>query len=1009
MSNITSKSFVLLALFSFSPVYFSQDSGSSLEEVIVTAQRQAQSLQDVPLAVSSLSNKDLLEQQIETPGDLALTVPSLRFSGSRFGGAGGFEIRGITNLATSTTADAGVAVHINDLAIGVGALQSNRIMDMSRVEVIRGPAGTLFGASAVGGSINFITNKAEVDSFYGSTKIDLGDYGRLGTDTVFNIPLDDSVALRIAASTLKQDGLIENIYKDGFQDLDNRNDRSYRATLTFEASDATTIHLIHDVYDEDSNRNVFVGRYCVQAASMIDGCLRVNIEDQKFEVPHPQGTLTPNLLLLAGVDNPTTSSDLSGVPQEWWQANVRGTPIYDVEIETTQLLIEHELEDMTVNIGIQRRLRDYLRRGVYASPDLVKERFNVTPVTPGGLVQMSGYGPGCDLLSGTQGVTGGCIADTINYDTSYDNNYSYDQVDVIEFKLVSDFDGQHNFLFGANYADSFVNTSYEVVAPGLDVLALQTPAAFLPLAAQPLAAVGIQAYPGNFNTITNTSIENQSVFGEYYFQARDDLRLTFGLRYSEDKKAAPQGVYFLNVLGFRQGVISDAQAAGVTQGAVPTAAAWEALFCPEVGNFCPVAGALPTIGSDYAALGLPSEVDFAAFTGRFVIDYFINEDSMMYVSLNKGFKGGGINPAIDPAVFPDTPLAFPESDVIGFEIGFKNEFPDQGVRFNVSAFYNAFENYHVSKLVNRVALNEGLDVDIMGLEADLLYVPPSVPEFSLNANFSYISSEIADGTSQINPVNKDLQLTGGGALWHQVMDAQSNRFIITKEAMGAIYSSWLAEATTLGQAVTPLDGIVALTGGATQTAALLANIIPIEFHGDRSYGAQTPVSYFAPALGVLPSAGHLPSIVGTRSTLQVMAQLHGYDLVDGTDIKDGLEQDISGNQLTHPDLTASVGAAYLLDAGPINVNFRLDYYYRGERYISQFNLPSDKLSGWDEINAQITLAPSDNAWFVQFYGQNITDEQNLEFLNISDQNEGYVNTIIGRERARYGIRAGYNF
>ena len=58
MSNFTSKSFVLLALFSFSPVYFSQDSGSSLEEVIVTAQRQAQSLQDVPLAVSSLSNKD---------------------------------------------------------------------------------------------------------------------------------------------------------------------------------------------------------------------------------------------------------------------------------------------------------------------------------------------------------------------------------------------------------------------------------------------------------------------------------------------------------------------------------------------------------------------------------------------------------------------------------------------------------------------------------------------------------------------------------------------------------------------------------------------------------------------------------------------------------------------------------------------------------------------------------------------------------------------------------------
>ena len=93
----------------FTGIALSQDSG--LEEVTVTAQRQEQSLQDIPLAVSALSEDDLFEQQIEGASDLQLTVPSLRFGSDQFSGGGGFEIRGVTNLAVSATADAGVATH----------------------------------------------------------------------------------------------------------------------------------------------------------------------------------------------------------------------------------------------------------------------------------------------------------------------------------------------------------------------------------------------------------------------------------------------------------------------------------------------------------------------------------------------------------------------------------------------------------------------------------------------------------------------------------------------------------------------------------------------------------------------------------------------------------------------------------------------------------------------------------------------------------------------------------
>ena len=106
---------------------------------------------------------------------------------------------------------------------------------------------------------------------------------------------------------------------------------------------------------------------------------------------------------------------------------------------------------------------------------------------------------------------------------------------------------------------------------------------------------------------------------------------------------------------------------------------------------------------------------------------------------------------------------------------------------------------------------------------------------------------------------------------------------------------------------------------------------------------------------------------------------------------------------------ANVGIGYELDTGPVMVNFRLDYYYQGSRYVRIFNLPSDKLDPWNELSAQITVTPSDKAWFVSFYGQNITDEENIDFMALGSSAVGNTRGIIARERARYGVRAGYNF
>ena len=110
--------------------------------------------------------------------------------------------------------------------------------------------------------------------------------------------------------------------------------------------------------------------------------------------------------------------------------------------------------------------------------------------------------------------------------------------------------------------------------------------------------------------------------------------------------------------------------------------------------------------------------------------------------------------------------------------------------------------------------------------------------------------------------------------------------------------------------------------------------------------------------------------------------------------------DVSGNSLFHPELQANLGIGYLQDIGNLKINYRLDYSYQGERYLRVFNLPSDVLEAWDELGAQITLSSSDDSWFVQFYGQNITDNNsdsaNLKVF-VKDLTNGNFTLVSGTE------------
>ena len=946
----------LSLLFLAYPAQSQESSASLIEEIIVTSQRTEESLQDVPIAVTALTSSMLEDMQIEGGSDLQLVTPSLSFQKSDASG-GSFNIRGITNLAVSSTAESGVEIHVNDLPVGATTMQDGDFLDMERIEVLRGPQGTLFGKNSVGGVINLITARPQFGDAFGSATVDVGSYDLLKTKLMLNIPLGDSLAMRIAASSNDRDGDITNIYsKAKTSHVNNRDSDAYRLSIAWNATDRTDVLFVHENYSENSNRHYENNVYCQRDPSFVSGCTPGG--KKVHELTHPMATYVENLAVLTGILDFTSTTDMSGAPKGFWEANIRGNPKYIVDQDITQLIINHELNDnwnLTAAASIKDRLYD--RTGSYASEEMDRLRFKDNPFFPGGNVPMSGFGPNCKLADGTSGIYGGCITDTMNYPDGFDRQFTETESETVEIRLQSNLDGQWNYLLGAIHAEGSGDTSYTIAAIGLDALALAPPGVLTGGLPQGF----VQLYAPLFQQSTLVATRSTAIFGEVYYQASDRLKYTLGVRNTEDYKEQYAYSPFLSTPGFG-----------------------------SIGGGFTALAALPTYGDSWYASGAigDPETEYSNTTGRFVVDYVLNDNALVYGSISKGFKGGGFNPPLDPAKYPDTPQVFPDTELMAYEVGIKIDFPERGMRLNTSAYIYDASDYQVTKIQNKTRVNEGIDVDMMGIESEFIWVPLSAPQWQINAGISFEESEIASGNMLLNPANADLCLTTGCGNWHLMKDGSDGEvFVVRKDVAATIWSMWQ------GGLWGPAQGI----------------LVPVEFHGDRASGVPTPVSFLP---NVTP--GHLPSLTAARSLyssvmVNTACSILGCNPADV--VKDGLLSDISGNQLTHPDYMANLGIQYTMTTEMYKVNFRLDAYKQGERYTSLFNLGWDKVDPWTEYNALISITPAtaDGNWRVDIYGQNITDEENVTNIGDATAPLGFNKNIYARPQATYGVKWTYNF
>jgi outer membrane receptor protein involved in Fe transport len=258
-----------------------EDTGSAriIDEIIVSATRREQSLQDVPASISALTTEDIEQRGLDSYADFARSLPGVTLN-QPIKNRSFFNIRGLaTSVAGGNTQDP-VAVYINDMPVtdtfGASVQPDLRLYDIERVEVLRGPQGTLFGSGSLGGTVRVITNKPKLDAFDGSLRVDFADTEDAGLrqryDAMVNVPLvDDRLALRAVGYYRDEDGWVDNVTLG----TDNSfTDWGGRVALRWQASDrlTATVEVLHQDSDPDDGDawNPALGKF-TKSATIAEG------------------------------------------------------------------------------------------------------------------------------------------------------------------------------------------------------------------------------------------------------------------------------------------------------------------------------------------------------------------------------------------------------------------------------------------------------------------------------------------------------------------------------------------------------------------------------------------------------------------------------------------------------------------------------------------------------------------------------------------------------------------
>ena len=716
--------FTALALLNLSA--FSGFLMSEVEEVVVTARKKTESLQDVPLSVSALRESSLEEKGISVFEDYLLQLPSVTAGGAG-PGTSTIYIRGLASTTPNlTTAGvAGLAPNVSFYLDEQPLAQPGRNLDvyaadMARIEVLAGPQGTLFGASSQAGVVRMITNKPVIGESSGNAEVETrfmpeGDTGAK-IELVGNVPLGDSTAARVVVYRDRKGGYIDQVAGS----IDASGSARFRAAGTvrdnglpvnssrggFQAGadlSGATLNKANAIVKEDANELTYQG-------------FRASIAHEINENWDALATIAQQTVDADGVF--FVDPKLGDLEIQRYTADV-----IEDEYDNMSLTLEGSIGDLEVVYAGAYTDRtteqmvdytDYLFVGQYL-PYYICDYY-VTYTT---------YAPG-NVPTGTCGAPNLLVDSTTNLEvTSHEFRLNADisdttsltagvftsDTELTELNLFT-YPGSvgNDITYAANYAltDTSVTGSINNASPGW-------------FSAGPYSEPVIF-----FNDIKRTD-EQRGVFGELSFATSDTTELSIGARWYDIKVDFEGSANSSFYNGFGN---PDTQQFGSNL---------SAQYAPGNPN------------------GYPDKAKTDGVIGKLTYSWKPSEDSMYYVTWSEGFRPGLLNRPVG-RTSPDGSYTVPPSvdsdEITNYEFGWKNVLQDGRLRFNGSVFMVDVSGLQSTifdpSIVNLFFSDNAADAEIKGVEGDFIYFTEQ--GLILSGAFSFLDTEITKALVPTNDV-----------------------------------------------------------------------------------------------------------------------------------------------------------------------------------------------------------------------------------------------------------------
>ncbi|MDC1475132.1 TonB-dependent receptor [Gammaproteobacteria bacterium] len=946
--------FILAFTFNAIPAMAQDDSARTVEEVVVTALRKETNLQDTAITITAISSDDMELKQLENFEDLQFAVPTLTFGKGAYSGAG-ISLRGIGNFAVGNASSNAIGYFWNGQTASQSGLYEAEFFDVERVEVLRGPQGTLFGSGTTGGAVQMITVRPNAE-FGGNLKADLADFDSTRLSGAVNLPLSDNLRSRFAFASLKRGGFVTNNYNG--QELDGRNTMAGRASFEYDYSDDTVMTLIYEQTKTDDNRLRAARQFC--KADTFFGCSPLERGMDAIESPGSYGHWVPYLQfqnpdLATGIYRNNPSDSIRTVDLDF-------APEHTAKLQSTLFEIDSALSD-TMNMVFTY---SYHTRNYFDAADY-DHSVSVVPYQMGPITTNLGK----DSNSGYAGI--GTRTYTSDQAVEFSTNES--EWSQTELRFSSDYDGAFNFTAGLYHETIGSETDFRITAPymsywgdtstgpicaifsytcglggapfwspffsglaaaagqapGLIAAGIITPAQaqgyVLNAAATAGAAAGVPAladWQSMYHNDSNLNRDSTAVYGEMYFDFSDVTRLTLGGRYSE---------YRIHDYAFSSLLDLQGQAVGVYNGVQPD----------------------------------PIHRIFEGdkFTYKVGLDHSLNDNSLLYATYSTGFKPGGSNPT---DAEDGGPSLYDPEIVNVFEVGMKNTLMDGRLQLNLSAYHNELEGLQLSKIVRRSSINENADATITGVEAEFTFF---VTNTLMIDGFVAQTDATIDEFASVDPINP------GAATQILPYAPGATGFLGDFAPLAATCDPLVF----LGQAAPSATCGLGLAASNAQLAALVKYANTDTGLVFKSFGPLCTQPFFGLDSTTLPCP-----------------------------VTDGVEQDLSGNKLPgSADLNYRLGVTKFVDTTAGTWTARADYSYRGDTESDTFNRKIGHVDAYSQVDVSLRYQPNDGNWFVGAYIRNLRDDDHVYAYYATDPTVGGFSNGVAIDPKIMGINFGMNF